>query len=129
VKTLAERLKHARDLRGLTQAELASRAGVKQTTIGNAEAGTRKQLQSLVAIARALDVDPDWLFDGNGPAPVVEAREPSANYRTTRWLFSAELFLALSSKPDDDLRRIENAVRGLLDLPALATIPGKSKAA
>lgn len=37
--TLSSRLAHARELRGLTQTQLAKLVGVSQSTIGNIEAG------------------------------------------------------------------------------------------
>lgn len=67
VKTIAERLKQARDDKHLSQPELAERAGVTQGTIGNLEAGLRKNPRELLAIAAALDVEPEWLKSGKGP--------------------------------------------------------------
>ena len=66
VNTLAERLTAAREAAGLTQGELAARAGVSQGTIGNAESGLRRQPRGLVAIAAALNVRPEWLLSGKG---------------------------------------------------------------
>lgn len=67
VKTIAERLKLAREQSGLNQQELAKRAGVSQGTIGNIESGLRKQPRGLLEIAKALNVSPQWLSNGNGP--------------------------------------------------------------
>lgn len=67
VKTIAERLKQAREDKKLTQPELADRSGVSQGTIGNVEAGLRKNPRELLAIAAALDVEPEWLKTGKGP--------------------------------------------------------------
>jgi SOS-response transcriptional repressor LexA len=67
VKTIAERLKDAREKCGLTQPQLAAGAGVSAGTIGNIEAGTRKNPRELLAIAKALGVLPQWLRDGSGP--------------------------------------------------------------
>lgn len=66
VKTIAERLKSAREDLGLSQGELAKRAGVSQSTIANFEAGTRHSPRKLLAIAAALRVDPNWLETGKG---------------------------------------------------------------
>jgi transcriptional regulator with XRE-family HTH domain len=73
VKTLGERVAFARKLREMTQAELAAEVKCAQGTIGNIEAGQRKTLRNLVAIARALNVSADWLADGKGPSPRKEA--------------------------------------------------------
>lgn len=67
VNTLAERLKSARDALGLSQEQVALRAGVSQGTIGNIESGTRKRPRELLAIAKAVKVSPDWLLKGVGP--------------------------------------------------------------
>jgi transcriptional regulator with XRE-family HTH domain len=69
VKTLKERLIYARELRGLSQAELAKRCKCSQGTIGNVESGERETLRNLVMVARVLNVSADWLFDGKGPKP------------------------------------------------------------
>lgn len=72
VKTLKDRLIYARELRGLSQAELAKRCKCSQGTIGNVESGERETLRNLVMVARVLNVSADWLFDGKGPKPEKE---------------------------------------------------------
>lgn len=67
VKTIAERLKAARDEAGLNQVELARRAGVAPGTIGNIEAGTRQNPRELLEIAAAVGVRAEWLKTGFGP--------------------------------------------------------------
>lgn len=66
VKTLAERLRWAREQRGLTQVQLAEKAGVSQGTVGNAESGVRKRPRDLLQLAAALDASPHWLESGKG---------------------------------------------------------------
>ncbi len=84
VKSLAERLKWARDQKEWTQEELAKAASVSQGTIGNAESGTRKAPRELLAIARALGVSPDWLKTGKGSAkPVLVATNAGAEIDLT----------------------------------------------
>lgn len=81
MKTVAERLQHARDLKGWSQAQLAAASGLSQSTIGNIEAGTRKAKGSLPEIAKALGVNHDWLAndigDMKGVAPSIPYSEPS----------------------------------------------------
>lgn len=77
VNTLKERLVYARELRGLTQGELAAKARCAQSAIGNAESGERKTLRNLVLVARVLKISADWLFDGNGPKPTKESADNS----------------------------------------------------
>ena len=65
--TIADRLTETREAAGLSQAELASMAGVSQGTIGNIEAGIRKNPRELLAIAKALNVEAEWLKSGKSP--------------------------------------------------------------
>lgn len=67
VITIAERLKYARELAKLTQAQLADNAGVSQGTIANIESGIRKSPRELLEIAKALNIRPEWLKTGLGP--------------------------------------------------------------
>jgi transcriptional regulator with XRE-family HTH domain len=72
-------LRTARKIAGLTQHELASRAGVDHSLISLLESGKRDihavAYQTVVRIARALGVEPDELFPvqaigrDNGPTP------------------------------------------------------------
>lgn len=79
VKTLKERLKYARELRDLTQGQLAIKAKCAQSAIGNVESGERKNLRNLVLVARVLRVSVDWLFDGGGPKPTKDSFWVPAN--------------------------------------------------
>jgi transcriptional regulator with XRE-family HTH domain len=60
------RLREVRKAKKLTQAQLASKAGVSQGTIGNIESGLRGYGESLVDIAAALEVSPDVLRGQTG---------------------------------------------------------------
>lgn len=78
--TPAKRLKHARKVKGLNQIDLARLADVATGTIGNIESGKRGIKSSALALARALDVSPDWLATGEGPMqPKVMADLASGN--------------------------------------------------
>ena len=72
--TEGERLKAARTHAQLTQSELARRAGVGQSAVGNIEAGLRGFGASVLQMARACGVDPNWLATGEGQM-VVPANE------------------------------------------------------
>lgn len=63
---LAARLKHARDLKGWSQPDLAQRSGVKQSFIGALEAENQKSSSWLPELAHALDVSCYWLKTGKG---------------------------------------------------------------
>lgn len=66
MKTLAERLKYARDRKGWTQAQLALAADLSTGTVGNIEAGLRQAKGSIPQIAEALGVSYRWLATGAG---------------------------------------------------------------
>lgn len=64
MNTLRERLRFKRFELGLTQAELAERASVKQQTIHLIEAGKTIHPRCVFDLARALKCDPCWLLYG-----------------------------------------------------------------
>ncbi len=58
-----KRLRTARELRDLTQAELATRAGLQPSAISHFEAGTRKpSFNNLRQLATALEIKTDYLL-------------------------------------------------------------------
>lgn len=67
MKTIAERLRFARDSKGWVQAQLAVAAGVSTGTIGNIESGARQSKGSIPQIADALGIRHKWLANGEGP--------------------------------------------------------------
>jgi transcriptional regulator with XRE-family HTH domain len=64
--TLGQRVRWARERRGLSQHELAERIGVRQSTIGNIESGTRRRPREQRKLADALGVNELWLETGRG---------------------------------------------------------------
>lgn len=70
MKTVAERVKWARERRGLTQAELDEISGLTIGHTGSIERGTRENPSSITIakLARALRITPQWLMFG-GPRP------------------------------------------------------------
>ncbi|OOR89815.1 XRE family transcriptional regulator [Moraxella bovis] len=71
-QTFGERVRYVRELRGMTQQQLADLAGCGQGQINAIE--SRKSIQSKYArdIALALNVNLDWLLNGNGAMEVGE---------------------------------------------------------
>lgn len=85
---VGERVQLLRRGRGWSQVALAKRAGVSQATVANFERGrTRGGLAlTLAKLAKALNVNPEWLRTGKGDAnPPLDAtsedRELVAIYR------------------------------------------------
>ncbi|MBP2155725.1 helix-turn-helix domain-containing protein [Erwinia rhapontici] len=64
MQTISERLKQKRSELNMTQSELAIKAGVKQQSIQQIEAGVTQRPRFLFEIANALQCDPVWLQYG-----------------------------------------------------------------
>ena len=62
---LKDRLKQARKSAGLTQSELAERAGIKQSSVSEIERGLSRSSAHLIKLAQVCNVDPIWLADGS----------------------------------------------------------------
>lgn len=59
----SKRLRFAREMRGMTQAQLAKVAGLDQTVISHVESGNRMPgAENLKAIAKGLVVSADYLL-------------------------------------------------------------------
>lgn len=73
---LGERLAQRRLVLGLTQAALATEAGVSKRTVERVEAGGSAQSASLVRLLRALDLLPglEALVSDTGPGPMALLR-------------------------------------------------------
>lgn len=76
VNTLATRLKSSREALGLSQEQVATLAGVSQGTIGNIESGTRHRPREILAIAKAVKVNAEWLLRGVGPRLPASEQPP-----------------------------------------------------
>jgi transcriptional regulator with XRE-family HTH domain len=76
------RVREARTALGMSQSELASRAGLTQPTISGLERGESQTSGSIASIAAALGVSALWLATGRGSRePQIKAREFSRVYR------------------------------------------------
>lgn len=96
MSSIGERIKKARMAHTppLSQSDVARRAGVSQSTVGNLEAGIRKRPMDIVGIAAALGVSSEWLSTGEGSMN-GGARQP------IEWpfeLLSREQWLTLSER-------------------------------
>jgi transcriptional regulator with XRE-family HTH domain len=75
---LGKRVRHARELRGLTQeklAELGAKKGLTQANISALESRDSHTSTLLFALADLLDVNARWLQTGEGPSG-LEAKKP-----------------------------------------------------
>lgn len=115
---IGDRIKYARELRGLSQEELAERSGVSQTSITDVERGRSKMPRGLNKIAKALQVSVEWLMTGDGmapdpddPAPVKESSGPPAGYVAVR-MTTAKLGAGNTAVNSDD--RFTEVAGGML---------------
>lgn len=88
-ETRAKRLTRLRKAKGWSQQELANAAGISQGTIGNVEADIRGYGKSVLGVAKALGVTPDYLeckTDDPGQAVKVEPHGYSVEALALAWL-------------------------------------------
>jgi HTH-type transcriptional regulator, cell division transcriptional repressor len=76
MKTVGERVRWAREKRGLTQAELDEIADLSSGHVGSVERGTRvvPSVVTLSKLSRALRVDLTWLIQGGKRPDIVVER-------------------------------------------------------
>lgn len=73
----AQRLKAAREIRGLKQTELAEKANLPPTSIAHFEGGSRKpSFDTLRRLATALEVTTDYLLGRVDEPELAEAADP-----------------------------------------------------
>ncbi|WP_336747856.1 helix-turn-helix transcriptional regulator [Pantoea vagans] len=77
MKTFADRLNHAMKMAGLSQSQLAERAGVSQPAIQKLSSGKASSSRKVVEIAAALGIRPEWLSTGQGDMSYSNGSEPS----------------------------------------------------
>ena len=80
LKTVGERLNHARRLRNMTQGHLAEKSRVSQTLISNLERGDQSSSKFLVDLANALSVSVNWLSSGKGNPDSVDVIPDAIDY-------------------------------------------------
>src|SRR5690242_13914706 len=86
-----DRLRRARDLRGLSQAQLAAKSGLPPATVSHFESGPRKpSFDNLKALASALDVTTDYLL-GRSETPEASAETVGRLHRDLNKLTSEDL--------------------------------------
>lgn len=136
MNTFAERLRGARLEAGLSQAALATKAGVSQGTIGNIESGARQRPRELLAIAAACGVRAEWLETGVGPkhptaVPLVGSARASAAPSDLGVAHEARLdeFTVVGMTWDDVKTATELPPRFTVDMPDDALVPSVMRGA
>lgn len=107
---------------------VASEANISQQTLKNWES-RGPSAQGMLDFQLAHGVNANWLLTGYGPLMVgdappkgqrhARAEEPEARYYA--WPFTPELLARLAAVDPEERRRLENSVRGQLDMPLLAS--------
>ncbi|MDV2115295.1 helix-turn-helix domain-containing protein [Alcaligenes faecalis] len=119
MKHFSERLRHARQYRGLSQADLARLCGLTQSAISNYENGTRRGPREILELSRALNVSAVWLHKGVGKMEFSDdgytLAEPQDGPPIVSWpfrLFSVDEVVALA---DSERELLDRTLRHLLD--------------
>lgn len=75
-KRFGEKIRDLRRAKGLSQEELAFRAGIHRNYLGGVERGERNPaLDNIAAIAKALDITPGELLTFQKKRPVTPKRD------------------------------------------------------
>jgi len=99
--SIAERLREAREIAGLSQGQVAKRLGMHRPTISEIEAGRRKvAAEEIDLFASLYDVSVEWIVNGSVKDEAADAR----------MLMAAR---ELSKMSDQDLDRLMNMLRML----------------
>jgi transcriptional regulator with XRE-family HTH domain len=79
MRTLGQRFKQARKLRGFSQTQLAKAIGLRQSSISEIESGETRMIEgsTLVDACAILNVRPEWIIYGRG-AMTSDPLPPSA---------------------------------------------------
>lgn len=85
---IGERVKLKRLELGLSQDELAARSGTTQQSIVNVETGKTKSPRNILELAKALNVSPEYLKDGDDSSNIsyVGARASKGHYPLISWV-------------------------------------------
>ncbi len=108
LKTLAQRMVHAREGTGLTTAQLARRMGVKTTTLTNWEAGVSEpRANRLMTLAGILNVSLTWLVTGKGEGPLVHTVDTEMDYLRASLLALKEQAETTAGQIDEIVKRLD----------------------
>ena len=113
--TLGERIKLARLKAGVTKSALAAAADVSPSAVTQWENGDTKTLRSasVLAAAKALNVDYEWLATGKGEPDGNRAEQPRAAYGVSEAALEvARGFDQLTPDCQEHVRRQIELLRG-----------------
>ncbi|MEB2399510.1 helix-turn-helix transcriptional regulator [Parapusillimonas granuli] len=120
VNYFSERLRQTRQLRGMSQSELARACGLSQGAISNYENGTRRTPKGIFKLAQVLNVNPEWLGTGTGsmepdaaPAYRLSERPPDLPMQW-QWPFARITPAAFWSLGPDQREMVETVVEGVI---------------
>lgn len=113
--TLANRLRYARELAGLSQSALARAVGLRPQAIQSIEAGKVMQPRQMSALAAALQVNLGWLATGEGVMAAFGIGEGEVSYNAGAQVSSEALALARAwmALPKGQRQALQTAIRAL----------------
>ena len=79
IKTFGDRVRDRRNELELAQEDLAKAAGISQSTIAQIENGRNKGTKHILALARALEVRPEWLEEESGEMLLTKHKSVAAD--------------------------------------------------
>ena len=103
MSNFAERVRAARKKAGLSQTQLAGKAGLSQTTISDIERGRNEGSRDVVALARALKVEADWLVNGGNTPKQAKPEKPPLPRLTPDQLMLAEIYPSLPAEKKSEM--------------------------
>lgn len=103
--TIGERIRQARKAKGFTQKHLGEMSGTSETTIKQYELGKRQpRIEQLKRVASALDVDVNWLMNGQ----TLEERDQASKDYVARRFAEAEVWKARKDEIGEDLAKLND---------------------
>lgn len=113
LKTLGQRMTHAREGTGLTSAQLARRMGVKTTTLSNWEADiSEPRANRLVTLAGMLNVSLTWLVTGKGDGPLVHTVDTEMDYLRSSLVDLKAQAETIAAQIDEVVQRLDDFRQG-----------------
>lgn len=125
MKHFSDRLRYARTLRNLSQAELARASGLSQGAISSYETRARKATTGIIELAQALNVSPVWLSTGTGPmetssdtalgnANKTELHDVQQEPVSVTWPFSTIKLSDFWSLPEHHRQTVEQTMSAMI---------------